>query len=469
MRFGSLLIACMLACTVFLFKPPQVNADQLTDTEVGQFRALLEEQKLAKEAPAGALSDEEAGAVRGFLDQFKGITFGGFVENFYQYESVDTPAGDNNAISPKVFDRQTQSFTVNNIELWLYKEVPNPGDIGFKITLNWGDQARRLTFVGPVYDDAHNQPIGGVAPIAGQTGGRQATFSEAYVLWNIPIGKGITAKFGKFATWVGYEVWESAWNANFSRSYLYGWGIPFTNTGLGLSYPVTDRFTADYFLTNTSDTFVNNNQSYTHGAQLNYAVPDFLIFKDMNLHFDGLWGPENPRTSTSNGESKWTERYDASIAFSPLEKWTLVTNGNYSQNASGFLQPSGRILSDGNTWGVAQYIIYQHSERIGAAVRGEYFWNEDNMAAMIFRPPGFEGSLDGSTGSAIPGSLVEVTATLNLRVKEKLLLRPEVRYDVIVDTPNGSSDATGSGGSQQWGKYGEDKNMTFSFSTVYEF
>lgn len=446
MRLGNLLFACMFACTAFLFTPPQVNAAELTDDEVGQFRALLEERKLAKEAPAGALTDEEAGALRGFLDQFRDITFGGFVENFYQYESVQTVQGDSSAISPKVFDRQVQSFTVNNIELWLYKEAPNPGDIGFKITLNWGDQARRITFVGPVFDDGLvAQPVG-TAAVLGQTGGRQTTFSEGYVLWNIPIGKGITAKFGKFATWVGYEVWEAQWNPNFSRSYIYGWGIPFTNTGLGLSYPVTDRFTADYYFVNTSDTFVNNNKSYTHGTQLDYTVPDFFIFKDMNLHFDGLWGPENARTATRSGDNRWVSRYDATISFSPMEKWTLVTNGNYTHSANNSVHGSGRTRNRGRTWGIAQYVIYQHNERIGGAVRGEYFWNRDNLVGI---------------SGGIPASLAEVTATLNLRVREKLFLRPEIRYDKILSTPNASS--------QVWGNNGEDENMTFLFATTYEF
>ncbi|MCP4363739.1 MAG: outer membrane beta-barrel protein [Planctomycetes bacterium] len=438
MRFGKILFACVIAFTPLLFVSQQVAAQQdLSDTEIGEFRAILAERALAKEAPAGPLTDEEAGAVRGMLDQFKGITFGGFVENFYQYEGYTHPnAGDSVAINPKVFDRQNNSFTVNNMELWLYKETPNPGDIGFKMTLNWGDTARRVTFVGPVFDDGTPQPNPPGAP----TGGRQTTFTEGFVQWNIPIGKGITTKFGKFATWVGYEVWEAQWNPNFSRSYIYGWGIPFTNTGVGVSYPVTDRFTADYYFVNSSDTFVNNNTSFTHGVQLDYAVPDFLFVKDMNLHFDGLWGPENAADNNA-----WNQIYDVSMAFSPYDKFTLVTNGNWNRNGARGVQNSGRTVSNPTSWGIAQYIVYQHNDMIGGAIRGEYFWDQDNRAGI-----------SGGGGS----SLAEITGTINLKIREKMFLRPEIRYDKVVHTPFISSNI--------WNRM-EDKALTGSFAVTYEF
>ncbi len=438
MRLGKIILfACLFAFTPFLFSSAQLSADQLTDTEIGQFRKILEQEKLAPEAPAGPLSGDEAGAIRGMLDQFKGITFGGFVENFYQYEGYTHPnAADSPAINPKVFDKQNNSFTVNNIELWIYKETPNPGDIGFKMTLNWGDTARRVTFVGPVFDDAAIQPN----PPGAATGGRQTTFTEGFVQWNIPIGKGITAKFGKFATWVGYEVWEAQWNPNFSRSYIYGWAIPFTNTGFGFSYPVTDRFTADYYFVNSSDTFVNNNKSWTHGLQLDYAVPDFLFIKDANVHLDTLWGPEG-----ANDNDAWTQRYDLTVSFSPYEKFSLITNANIGQQGARGVQNSGRTVSNPRYWGIAQYLVYQHNDMIGAAVRGEYFWDQDNAAGIS----GFGGS-----------SLAEVTGTINLRIREKMFLRPEIRYDKVVSSPNVSSHG--------WNRR-EDKALTGSFAVTYEF
>ena len=412
-------------------------AAELTDTEIGQFRKLMEERKDEAKPIPGQMTKGETATLRGLLEQYQGISYGGFVENFFQYESVHPGGRDNSAIPPKVFDRQVDSFTVNNIEMWLMKEATDPGDIGFKITLNWGDTARRITFVGPVFDDGATQPN----PPGFPTGGRQTTFSEAFVLYNIPIGKGLTAKFGKFATWVGYEVWEAHWNPNFSRSYIYGWLIPFTNTGVGLSYPVLDSFTADYYFVNSSDGFVNNNKSFTHGLQLDYNPPDILFFKDTNIHLDTLWGAEG-----ASNNSDWTSRYDLTVSFAPLNKISLATNANVST-----LDQSGAGNPDMSAWGVAQYIVYQHSDAIGFAVRGEYFWDKDNMA--------------GISGTALGATLGEVTGTLNLKIKERLYLRPEIRYDKILSVRR--RNLAGPDPSHVWNR-SANKNVTGSIAATYE-
>ena len=447
MRLGKWLFAFLIiAFTPLLFTVTQTFAAELTDTEIGQFRKLMEERQAEAKPIPGQLTNDETASLRGVLEQFKDIGFGGFVENFWQYEIQARPsAGDSNAIPPKVFDRQVNSFTVNNIEMWLMKEATDPGDIGFKITLNWGDTARRITFVGPVTDDGATQPN----PPGFPTGGRQATFSEAFVLYNIPIGKGLTAKFGKFATWVGYEVWEAQWNPNFSRSYIYGWLIPFTNTGVGLSYPVLDNLTVDYYFVNTSDGFVNNNKSYTHGLQIDYNPADLAFFKDTNIHLDTLWGPEGDGPGAN---SQWIQRYDLTVSFAPFDKWSLATNANVS------LLDQQDHHDDISAWGIAQYVVYQHSDRIGGALRAEYFWDGDNMAGLS----GVE--VGNNPSDAIGAKMGEITATLNLKIKEKLYLRPELRYDKILGTRKGNVSHVWGGGPDL-----ENKNLTGSIAATYEF
>ncbi|MEE9200890.1 MAG: outer membrane beta-barrel protein [Candidatus Brocadiales bacterium] len=410
------------------------GAEQLTDTEIGQFRALMEERKDAARPIEGPLTSDETASVKGLLNRFEGVEFGGFIENFFQYESVHPGGRDSSAIPPKVFDRQVDSFTVNNIEMWLYKEASNPGDIGFKFTLNWGDTARRITFVPPVMDDASTL-----------TGGRQTTFSEGYVLYNVPVGKGVTLKFGKIDTWVGYEVWEAQWNPNFSRSYIYGWLIPFTNTGVGVSYPVFDSFTADYYFVNSSDGFVNNNKSFTHGLQLDYNPPDIAFFKDTNIHLDTLWGAEG-----ASNNSDWTSRYDLTVSFAPLNKISLATNANVSTYDGS--RNKGAANPNMSAWGIAQYFVYQHSDDIGFALRGEYFWDKDNMA--------------GISGTNLGATLGEIPATLNLKIRERMYFRPEVRYDKIISVRR--RNLAGPDPSHVWNR-NSNNNVTGSIAATYEF
>ncbi|HHT9135605.1 MAG TPA: outer membrane beta-barrel protein, partial [Candidatus Avalokitesvara rifleensis] len=390
----KLVSACIFVFGTFLCTPPQIVAAELTDDEIAGFRQLLEEN-VTPRTTAAADSNKEITALRGLLDRFKGITFGGYIENYYQYESVNPPAGDSVAIPPIVYTRQVSSFTVGDIVLWLYKETPNPGDVGFKITLNWGEMARRLTTVRPVYDDGLvSQPMA-TAPVPGRTGGRQATFREAYAQWNIPVGRGITARFGKFSNWIGYEQWDSIRNPNVSLSYVFGWGVPGIATGLGLDYNATDRLALGYYFVNTAGTFVNNNKGYTHGTRLRYSFPDFSFFKKAYVELDGLWGPQNALNN-----SEWSQVYDTTLSFSPSDRLTLVTTGNLNHGSARIVQPSGRATDDNSTWGVSQYLIYNHTDSLGFAVRGEYFWDEENAAGI-----------SGGDGA----SLTEVTGTLNLR------------------------------------------------------
>jgi len=62
---------------------------------------------------------------------------------------------------------------------------------------------------------------------------------QAYVALRAPIGNGLDIKLGVFDTLIGYEVFDSVNNPNFSRS--YGFVIePTHHTGLLLSYNIND-------------------------------------------------------------------------------------------------------------------------------------------------------------------------------------------------------------------------------------
>ncbi|MEE9199966.1 MAG: outer membrane beta-barrel protein [Candidatus Brocadiales bacterium] len=415
--------------------PLQVIAVELNDDEVAEFRRFLEKRKVEPKVRVGAQPEAIPSGLLPFMENFEGVKWGGYIGNYYQYESVRPGSGDQNAIGPLGFHRQDNSFTVNNIELWLYKHAHHPGDIGFKITLNWGELARYITPSGPVRDDKIAQPN----PPGTPTGGRQTTFSEGYVLWNIPVGKGLTAKFGKFASWIGYEDWESIFNPNVTSSYINIGATPNTNTGVGLSYPFTDRFTLDFYFTNTFDTFVNNNKSFMYGLQFDYNPPDLAFFKNININFDTIWGPAD-----DSNNSDWYQVYDLTVTFFPLEKLAMVTNANWNYSSASLTRPSGRMKDNNSVWGVAQYFIYDHTEWLGFALRGEYFWNQENLQ-----------DLSGGTGA----SLAEITGTVNLRLREKLMVRPEIRYDKLISVPNGPSHI--------WNRH--NNNITGIVGVSYEF
>lgn len=88
--------------------------------------------------------------------------------------------------------------------------------------------------------------------------------------------------------------------------------------------------------------------------------------------------------------------------------------------------------------------IYDHSDSLEFAVRGEYFWDRDNVIGV------------SGTGGA---SLTEVTGTINYRMTDNLWFRPEVRYDKVVSVPNGTSHIF----------HRQNKNITGTIAVIYEF
>lgn len=467
MRRGT---ACIIACLVLCLgvtRADWVGAQetaQLSAEEVSALRELLKEREVppmpAKVVPQ--FSDDEVSMVRGFLEKFKGIEFGGFVENFYMYEgSNPNPGFNNTAVGAKVFDREENSFTLNNIELWLYKEAANPGDVGFKITTNYGEQAHRMTFV-PAPDINGSS----IANPAGRVDDDDFTVTEGYALWNIPIGKGLLLKFGKFATWVGYEVWEAHWNPNFSRNYIYGWGIPFTNQGVGLSYPVTDNFTFNYYFVHDTDAFAANTEGKGHGLDLAYSAPDLPFFHNLSIDLDTFWFPQRFNETTTvvefdpdniigidkNGvkvspavdvtkaghERWWSHIYDLQIKYDPLSWLSVGHNFNFWH-----ANRPGRTFT---SWAYAQYLVFTINDRMNVGLRGTYFWDHDGRALLFGNP----------------AAGLETTATLNLKIREKLWIRPEVRWDKITAAHGENSSHVFKGGRDR-------SNVTGSVAITYEF
>ena len=88
------------------------------------------------------------------------------------------------------------------------------------------------------------------------------------------LGEGVTATFGNFNTFLGYEVISPTANFNYSTSYMFSYG-PFSHTGLKLDFSLADDISAMVGVMNQTD-FTDSNRdgsgiafdSYMFGAQL---------------------------------------------------------------------------------------------------------------------------------------------------------------------------------------------------------
>ena len=370
----------------------------------------------AQEAAPAVAPAEEEGQIASF---FKSVEVSGFLDTYYSYNysnPKDNLGSGGDFVRPdmtelRAFDREHNSFTLDNVEISVFKPSTEKDPIGFGFTTNYGEIARRLTFV-PAEMTSNTR-----------VDNDDFTISQGFVTYKAPVGKGIDFKFGKFATWIGAELWESVDNPNYSRSLLYQNAIPFTNTGLAVSYPLLDKLTVTGYLVNGWDTFVDNNDGKTLGYQFNWAVAENTSFI-----VNGSHGPEQDDDLTDSGadgngtaDGNWRHFWDIIIALKPLEKTSINLNFDFGteEGAEGigggfFASPTG---STGKWWGIAGILSQDITDSFGLAIRGEYF--DDSDGARL-------GWIPGATHG---NRIYEVTLTGNIKIKENLLVRPEVRYD----------------------------------------
>ena len=145
----------------------------------------------------------------------------GFVDTSYT-QNFNNPA--NKVNQNRIFDVDSNSFRLQLAQIVLEKEGKTGGALadaaGFRIKLNFGEDAE---FTG------------------GSAGGDDVDFQEAYIQFIAPVGNGLDLRMGRMNTLIGYEVIESPYNPNFSRSWLFGFGQPFTTTGIRASYDFNDQ------------------------------------------------------------------------------------------------------------------------------------------------------------------------------------------------------------------------------------
>ena len=124
-------------------------------------------------------------------------------------------------------------------------------------------------------------------------------------------------------------------------------------------------------------------------------------------------GPEQEDKS-SNNRHFW----DFIFAIKPFEKTAFNLNIDYGTEKDGAM--FGGKWNDGTVhqgengqwWGFAGIVNQDITDSFGLALRGEYF--DDN---------------DGARLGVNALNVWEITLTANIKIRENLLVRPELRYD----------------------------------------
>jgi hypothetical protein len=323
------------------------------------------------------LEELEKGPEGSVLQLLKSIQVSGFIDTTFNW-NFNSPKGPReNRL--RIFDRPANTFSLNLVEISLQKEAAELNSAGFRLDL---DAGRDVPFFRAAGFDAGNFDI-----------------KQAYVTYKAPLGEGLTVTFGKFVTLLGAEVIEAPNNFNISRSFLFGFAIPFTHTGLLLNYPVSEFVDLSFGVVNGWDNIDDNNNAKTGIGRIGLNFSD-----NLTVSLAGIYGAEQ---EDRDGPKRWV--IDFLTTFKPLEPLTLVLNYDYGREDEAVLLDTG--LSDAKWQGVELIAHYALTEKFGVAVRGEFFNDEDGAR----------------TGR--PQDIWEATLTFSYKWVEQFETRLEYRHD----------------------------------------
>lgn len=276
---------------------------------------------------------------------WKGITTNGFLSLSYTYNS-NGPVPRLNQF--RVFDFNDNDPQLDVAQVVIQRSVSKAGQFGFRVNLMAGSGVPEITAAYGMFRDTQT----GIA--------HHFDIPEFYLSYSVPVGKGLRLDAGKFVTHLGYEVigGYDGYNDNFSRGFIFGYGIPFTHTGVKASYPFSGRISAALLLTNGCDAVTRLNGGVTFGGQLAVATS-----KTTTLTFNFLHGPEQPH----NAHNQRTV-YEVTGAWKVVPRFSLAFDGLYADedHAAG----NG---SDGIWKGLAGYSKYSFTKQLSLAFRAEVF------------------------------------------------------------------------------------------------
>ena len=381
--------------------------------EVDPAAAAAAEEEAARK-PLMALMDA-IGLAEGLDDA--GITLGGWAEAGWTKNFEDPESGVNFG---RVFDFEDEDPNLHQVAVFAEKTVTADGDtfdVGFRVEAMYGADARGIHSLGlfdhygfynvPSTDDADSPD-------------NQFDLTQAYVDVALPVGSGLNLRVGKFVTLLGYEVINPTGNLFYSRSYLFGYAIPFTHTGVLATYKLHEKVSASAGVTRGWDTSLeDDNDTLDFLGQVAVALDE-----ETKFYLNVVTGPDQPGNNDS-----WRSVVDVILSRAVGENLTVAVNGDYGYEADSDFSVSG---SDAQWYGLAAYASYKLIDQVSVNVRGEYFNDEDGAR------------LSGGVGGA---EFMEATVGLSITpfagddLMQNLVFRPEVRYDYSDEAVFGDGDS----------------------------
>jgi hypothetical protein len=344
--------------------------------------------------PAVAHADEHTNAV---LTALSTTTISGYVDTSMQW---NPGTGNQNlpAITPNGRPGGTKAdgFNLNVIALTLSKPAGEEAwSAGYNATLLFGpDAAGYNTSVGAFPGDF--------------------SLKDAYVDLHAPLGNGLDIKLGTYTEILGYEVYETGNNPNYTRS--YGYAIePTAMTGVLAGYQLSSSVAVNAGICDAWNAGVNARSSPPKAESFKTYMGSVTFTCPTNCGFvsgSTLSGGAINGFDAGTGADK-TSLYIGGTLNTPIPSVKVGAAYDYAMlgpNQFGAVQ-----RQSGYQGAFGLYVSWQATEKLSLYSRGEYFSESGYLAGA------------GVAGAA--ASAFEFTETVQYELWKNVLARLEFRWD----------------------------------------
>ena len=339
------------------------------------------------------------------LDFLHGTTLNLGLDAYYAY-NFNHPVGRVNLLRP--YDVLSNEFSLNQASVIF----DHPADLA--AGRRWGGRLD-LQF-GQATDTLQGNPANEPRPQI------YRNIFQAYGTYIIPLGKGVNVDFGKWSSSLGMEGNYTKDQMNYSRSYWF-YFLPFYHMGLRVNFPVTDRFSINYWLVNGT-----NQVEATNGFKDQMFGFTAKPWKPVTWTFNYYYGQDHPDRTVVPPTSPIpvqpglsfekivpapdgrTHIFDTYISWQVTPKLTLAGEADYFVQRLWRNAGPGMSSAPQHTEGGSIYARYQFTPKVAVAARAEYM-------------------SDGALFSGIEQALKENTLTFDYKLTDTFLMRYEWRRD----------------------------------------
>jgi hypothetical protein len=385
------------------------------------------------------------------------VAFTGVVEGGVTWNSELPPDGLNFG---HLFTDKANQPLLNQVALTLQRPLDPKAtgyDFGFKVQFLYGSDARYTQYLGEF----------GYAI----DGRNQIALQEAWGIIHLPwiFSGGIDVKAGQWVTLEGAETIDPTTNYFYTHSYIFNFGIPFTETGILAIFhvdPLLDLYAGITTGVNTTIGFRagdnNGNPAFVGGIGFNLFDGNLTILATTHI------GPELPDTFLIPGAFNNNNRVDTAGACgcdpnSALRFLNDITITWKASDALTFITDLNYIHDNGfgtSGYGIAQYGVWSVLDWLKVVGRFEV-WRDSGFNGAGFFVGAFPGNFDfinaewgflNTSFVETPTTYLALTAGLNITPPvpdgyfvKGITFRPEIRFDHSLSSTT-PFDGSGFGG-----------------------